>query len=865
MPVRSSSPRAGRARVRARGPWVLAAASLAALAAVSFGGCGLSTSGTAPPPGAPCSEAAHCDDGNPCTTDVCGPDGACVGEVMPDGPLDEQVAGDCLTRTCLGGELFELPSETDFADDANTCTFDTCLDGEPRNTAKPNGQACLEGQAQGLCQNGECAVTCGAGLPACDDSNPCTEDACDAAAGQCVFTDRHGVPPLGHTEAAGDCGITLCVEGAVMVVIDDDDLPVTPNECDQELCMGGMPMNPPQPSGAPCGGDGVCDGQAQCVECNGPTDCTALPPDDECQQRTCVNHACGQDFTNANTPLGVQAPGDCQTVVCDGNGGTTSLANNADLPDDGRECTTDTCTNGVPANTPLSQGTSCGTGNNLFCDSDGDCVGCNTAADCGANALCGTRTCNNQQCGWSYTQAGPLPAQNQIPGDCQVVQCTGSSEIPVTVTSTSDVPPDDNNQCTSEACSGSMPTHPPRSVNFGCSQNGGLYCDGAGACVPCNMASQCPAGANACTVAACSSSHQCGFTYPPSGTPITDPTPGDCKRPECDGAGAITIVNYAMDLPNDGNQCTADTCVSGTPTYTNVNDGTACNQNGGQLCSSGTCKKTLGQTCVAAAECVSGNCVDGRCCNSACNGDCVSCNNAAGTCTNVASGQQDTCPAGNACNSSGVCRKINGQNCATGPECLSTFCVDGVCCNSGCTQACYACNVGSSAGTCSPNPALQGQPDTCAANQACDTNGNCDLANGQGCSNNNQCASGACVDSVCCNNGCTQACYSCNVAGSEGTCSVNPALNGQPDTCSANHVCDGGECLGSNGASCSSPDQCVSGFCADGVCCNAACGQSCHACNVTGNGGTCSPDPSTVGVDDSCPGNQTCDAAGACN
>jgi len=861
MSAPTSSHRARRDRARVRGPWAFAAAAAAALVAVAFGGCGLSTSGTAPSTAVPCSQDAHCDDGNPCTAEVCGPDGACVSEASPDGPTAAQIAGDCLTQTCVGGEPVDAPSQTDVADDDNDCTFDTCLEGEPRNTVKPTGTACFEGEAQGTCQNGDCAVTCGAGLPPCDDGNACTEDACDTVAGQCVFTPRHGVPPLGHTEEAGDCGITLCVDGSSTKVIDDADLPITATDCDEEFCNGGIPMNPPLQEGTTCA-DGVCNGQGECVECNSPTDCTALPPDDECQQRSCMANVCHQVFTDAGTPLAVQTEDDCRTAVCNGTGGTTWELDAADYLDDGKECTTDSCTStGQSQNIPDPQGTTCGQTGMLYCDTDGDCVGCNQVSDCGPDELCGDRTCNGQQCGWMYSPPAPLDAQHQTAGDCQQRQCSGSAATPVTVAWTSDVPADDGNPCTIEICNGTTPEHEASPANTPCNQNGGSYCDSAANCVQCNMASQCPAPPNACLVATCIG-NTCGFMNVAAGTPTPDPTPGDCKRPECDGMGNIVIVAFSVDLPNDNNQCTADACMGGTPTHTPASDGTTCSQNGGQVCSGGVCKKNPGQNCAAPGECASGFCTDGRCCNAACTGDCVSCNNAAGQCTNVTAGQQDTCAQGSVCNSMGACRKTNGQACANAGECLSNQCADGVCCNNACDTACRACNVPGNAGNCVVTNV--GAQDLCAANNVCDATGACKLVSGQACSSGSQCASGNCIDGVCCNTGCGQACYSCNVAGSVGTCSPNGALVGQQDTCSAGSVCiAGGTCRKSNGQSCSASSECVSNQCVDGVCCNTACTGACQACDVTGNG-TCAADPELNGTQDTCTAGQACNTSGQC-
>jgi hypothetical protein len=121
---------------------------------------------------------------------------------------------------------------------------------------------------------------------------------------------------------------------------------------------------------------GICTNR-QCVpetppECVVASDC---PGDDtECQTRTCVGGTCGVVFTPAGTPVSEQTSGDCQHVVCDGTGGETSVADDTDVPDDGNECTLDSCANGAPVVSPAPAGQSCGDGG--VCNGAGQCGTC---------------------------------------------------------------------------------------------------------------------------------------------------------------------------------------------------------------------------------------------------------------------------------------------------------------------------------------------------------------------------------------------------------------------------------------------------------------------------------------------------------
>jgi MYXO-CTERM domain-containing protein len=95
----------------------------------------------------------------------------------------------------------------------------------------------------------------------------------------------------------------------------------------------------------------------------------------------------------------------------------------------------------------------------------------------------------------------------------------------------------------------------------------------------------------------------------------------------------------------------------GTEVPGSCGEGLACD-------SSGACYAKNGQPCKQATECASGYCTDGVCCNNACNGVCVSCNQAErkGTCAPAPSGTdpdgdcgQGTGECKSTCNGAGTC------------------------------------------------------------------------------------------------------------------------------------------------------------------------------------------------------------------
>lgn len=145
--------------------------------------------------------------------------------------------------------------------------------------------------------------------------------------------------------------------------------------------------------------------------------------------------------------------------------------------------------------------------------------------------------------------------------------------------------------------------------------------------------------------------------------------------------------------------------------------------------------------------------------------------------------------------------------------------------------------------------------------------------NGEGCTaaTASQCASGFCVDGVCCEvAGCTGACQSCNVPGSEGACVLAEAGTEVAGSCDSGKACDGsGSCKAKNGLACTGSADCASGFCADGVCCDSACTGPCVSCNQAGRVGQCASYQAGTDPENECGQGDgvcksVCDGAGHC-
>jgi len=186
------------------------------------------------------SETEGCDDGNPCTTDVCDVGVGCVHTLFL-GPCDDGNA--CTTgERCVGDDVDTvlcLPTETmACADDGNPCTDEVCDDalGCVR-TVKQDRTRCEDGDpctVDDLCIEGECVT---GAVVSCDDHNACTADTCSPSDGTCVntkVTGGAGSCDDGNLCTVGDrCTDGVCVSGVGPTCQDDG------NPCTSETCIPG--------------------------------------------------------------------------------------------------------------------------------------------------------------------------------------------------------------------------------------------------------------------------------------------------------------------------------------------------------------------------------------------------------------------------------------------------------------------------------------------------------------------------------------------------------------------------------------------------------------------------------------------------
>ena len=455
----------------------------------------------------------------------------------------------------------------------------------------------------------------------CDTAADCPQSACTTVtceASACVITPLSDGPAPPVAQTTGDCQQVTCLGGAVQSADDDTDLPAG-NACATGTCDGGVAVVTPAPLGQTCdeNGGSVCNGDnvtPACVGCNAPADCTDLPEDDECQTRTCVEHACGQEFTASGTALALQTPRDCEELQCDGAGGVMSAPHDTDLPNDLNDCTDDTCSAGTPTHTMRGMGSECGDGT-LSCDASGQCVGCSTPDECGDDTFCAANTCTSGVCGRTFATLGSVaPTELQEPGDCQALICDGEGGLAPIVEDT-DLPQDDGDECTTQACVDGAPMFPPALIDTPCA-SGGSYCDGSGSCVGCNTGSHCGTD-TACVQFVCVT-NACAVVVAPVGTaiPSGSQVAGDCQLLTCGSSGGTQSSADNTDRPVDGNDCTGDVCMAGVPSNPPVNAGGTCGPAGSQMCDdSGNCQSCFadtdctGGTFCAPIACISGSCV----------------------------------------------------------------------------------------------------------------------------------------------------------------------------------------------------------------------------------------------------------------
>ena len=173
-------------------------------------------------------------------------------------------------------------------------------------------------------------------------------------------------------------------------------------------------------------------------------------------------------------------------------------------------------------------------------------------------------------------------------------------------TSTKDDEPDDDDPCTEDTCDAAgVPANTAKDEGASCDTDAELQgsCQSGQCvveCVPGDGPGQCDDG-NVCTEDGCGAdSGQCE-NLPLNGNVVSPEPDGDCQLELCQD-GVVTTMNDNTDLPDDGNGCTLNQCNEGMVEHPPEPAGTACDENGGQVCDGALANPQCVQ-CVVAADC----------------------------------------------------------------------------------------------------------------------------------------------------------------------------------------------------------------------------------------------------------------------
>ena len=403
-----------------------------------------------------------CDDGNPCSQDVCiegtedctfpieplegtecdadndgctGPDtcqaGACV-----VGPTVLCGDGKCVVGTCAPTGVTTYACSTE-----NAAPGASCEDGDPCTV---EDKCDAEGQCQsGPPLSGECCTSAD-----CDDENPCTLDSCDPITHTCAHLNQ----PDGLLCNADDNGCTFndgCQAGkctaAPMAECPKLAFPCLVNVCvsngENEYTCSPQPgeANKICDDGDPCSVGDLCDDKGTCIPgsivlpncCNEPSDCN---DDDPCTLDTCnmVNGDCEYASSPDAIPCNADSSGCTKDDVC--VAGKCIAGNAVSCPGEAPPCFVNQCVSTGDAAyecqiLPAAPQSGCDDGSSCTiadqCDGKGGCAGTAIAGCCEANSDCDdSNPCTNDVCDPDSQKCLNLPGKDGLPCNADSNGCT---------------------------------------------------------------------------------------------------------------------------------------------------------------------------------------------------------------------------------------------------------------------------------------------------------------------------------------------------------------------------------------------------------------------------------------------------------
>ena len=172
-----------------------------------------------------CLGVADCDDGDPCTVDVCSPGGTCLHDAVAECCAVDTDCGDddlCTIDRCVAGTC-----QHDNSADPLCCnSHDDCAPEDPCLAFVCYVRTVGVSEPTGSCRFGPPGPGCCDADSDCDDGSPCTVDACD-------------LPP---GEASGSCTFTPTGDGCCQYHADCDDADeATQDRCIANSCVHATP------------------------------------------------------------------------------------------------------------------------------------------------------------------------------------------------------------------------------------------------------------------------------------------------------------------------------------------------------------------------------------------------------------------------------------------------------------------------------------------------------------------------------------------------------------------------------------------------------------------------------------------------
>jgi len=511
-----------------------------------------------------------CDDDNACTADSCDPATGCVQTPQSGTPCDDgnpcTLADSCKNGVCSSGSI-------DSCDDKNPCTQDGCNTNSGCTHTPQPGKACNDGDActtGDICVNDKCA-----GSPlTCTDNNVCTDDLCDPTKG-CVYPPVSDLQPKscddGNKCTAGDiCVAGKCQSGPPKVCLDN-------NPCTDDSCNPASGECVFANNTAPCNDGSVCTQTDKCtagkcvgsspLTCNDNNTCTTdtCDPLKGCQftwNGTCQcsdDSACKDDGDKCNG-IPKCIGGFCSVpsgsaITCDPAGDTPCKKNKC-VPATGLCVLTP-----EPSGTPCSDGSACTSDDK--CSATGSCVGASVI--CEDNNQCTDNKCNAATGCYYPLKSGPCDDGNPCTVDdsCITGSCQGKP-----------FDCNDSNPCTQDICvpSNGLPTcsHPPQAGT--CNDNNQCTIGDACANGTCTGSPLTCSDGNACTNDSCDPKTGCVYSPSPDGTACSDGNlctqPDTCSSGTCKaGPWALACCLGPKDC-EDNYPCTTETCSANKCTYT---------------------------------------------------------------------------------------------------------------------------------------------------------------------------------------------------------------------------------------------------------------------------------------------------------